>query len=155
MTTEATERRKHRRFPLSIGTMKPLNFRFDGFDHEVPAILVNLSAGGLSMVCFTDPPRIQEVSMRLELPGIAKALLKGRVVRMIRKGETCLIGVQITEFRKKWASIVSKMARAWRVCEDRLAEGERNFCFRSCAYFPVCEKQEKARVFPKSAEPAL
>jgi hypothetical protein len=40
--------------------------------------------------------------------------------------------------------------RAYNECEDRLAQGDRRFCFRDCAFFILCQKDEKARVFPKA-----
>jgi hypothetical protein len=144
------ERRKHPRLPLHLSVAKLVEFKCDGLDQPSPAILVDLSAGGLSMICFALPHLTKNVTFRLELPGLVNAKLQGRVVRAHRKGETYQVAIAFNEFQTEWAHLVAKLAKAYNECEDRLAQGDRRFCVRACAYFALCQKEEKARVFPKA-----
>ena len=144
------ERRKHPRLPLHLSVAKLVDFKCDGLDQASPAILVDLSAGGLSMICFALPQLSKNVTFRLDLPGLVNAKVQGRVVRAHRKGDTYQVAIAFTEFQDQWAHLVAKLVKAYNVCEERLTQGDRHFCFRECAFFPLCQKDEKARVFPKS-----
>jgi hypothetical protein len=144
------ERRRHPRLPLHLSIAKLIDFKCQGQDEPVPAVLVDLSAGGLAMVCFALPRLTQKVTFRLELPGLVNAQLHGHVVRAHRKGETFQIAVAFDEFKEQWAHLVEKLLRAYQVCEERLAQGDRRFCVKECAFFSLCQKDEKARVFPKA-----
>ncbi len=144
------ERRKHPRLPLHLSVAKLVDFTCDGMDQPAPAILVDLSAGGLSMIAFALPSLTKNVTFRLQLPGIVNAQLHGKVVRAHKKGETYQVGIAFTEFKTEWESLVSKLFKAYYICEDRLAQGDRRFCFKQCAFWGLCQKDEKARVFPKA-----
>ena len=146
------ERRRHPRLPLHLSVAKPVDFKCDGLQHPAPAVLVDLSAGGLSMICFALPHMAKDLTFRISLPGLVNAKLKGKIVRARRKGETYQVAIAFSEFQDKWAHLVSKLTKAYNVCEERLQQGDRHFCFRECAFFPLCQKEEKTRVFPKSLE---
>nr|AEQ20595.1 PilZ domain protein [uncultured bacterium CSLF42] len=148
--THTHERRKHSRLPLHLSVAKLVDFKCEGMDQPTPAVLIDLSAGGLAMVCFALPKLSQNVTFRLELPGLVNAQVHGRVVRAHRKGETYQVAIAFTEFQDQWAHLVEKLAKAYKSCEDRLSQGDRRFCFRDCAFFVLCQKDEKARVFPKT-----
>lgn len=148
--TQAHERRKHPRLPLHLSVAKLVDFQCDGLGQPSPAVLVDISAGGLSMVCFVLPTLSQRVTFRLELPGLVNAQVHGRVVRAHRKGETYQVAIAFTEFQEQWAHLVEKLIKAYNACEDRLTQGDRRFCFRECAFFTLCQKDEKARIFPKA-----
>lgn len=144
------ERRKHPRLPLHLSVAKLMDFKCDGLDQPAPAILVDLSAGGLSMVCFALPHLTKNVTFRLDLPGLVNAQIHGKVVRAHKKGETYQVGVAFNELKEEWGRLVGKLIKAYQDCEDRLTQGDRRFCFRACGFFSLCQKEEKGRVFPKA-----
>lgn len=151
--TTLQERRRHPRLPLHLSVAKLMDFKFDKLEQSAPAVLVDLSAGGLAMICFSLPPQTSaDLTFRMSLPGLVNAQLKGKIVRARRKGETYQVAIEFTELQDKWAHMVGKLTKAHMVCEDRLQQGDRRFCFKECAFFPLCGKEEKARVFPKSLE---
>lgn len=150
--TQAAERRKHPRLPLHLSVAKLVDFKCEGLDQPSPAVLVDLSAGGLSMICFALPQIAKQVTFRLNLPHLVNAQLHGEIVRVHRKGETYQVAVQFKEFQQEWSHLVEKLVKAYNVCEERLNQGDRRFCFKDCAFFSLCQKDEKLRVFPKSLE---
>ena len=132
--TKLEERRKHPRLPLHLSVAKLVDFKCEGFDQPSPAILVDLSAGGLSMICFALPPMAQKVTFRLKLPGLVNAQMHGRVVRAHRKGETFRVAVAFTEFQEEWAHLIGKLAKSYKDCQDRYDQGDRLHCPKDCAY---------------------
>ncbi len=148
--TRALERRKHPRLPLHLSVAKLVDFQCDGLEMPAPAILVDLSAGGLSMIAFALPQLTKNVTFRLDLPGFVNAQLHGKIVRAHKKGETYQVAVAFSEFKAEWSGLVSKLVKAYDECEERLAQGDRRFCFKKCAFFSLCQKEEKGRVFPKA-----
>jgi hypothetical protein len=148
--TRVLERRKHPRLPLHLSVAKLVDFKCDGLDLPAPAILVDISAGGLSMIAFALPQLTKNVTFRLDLPGFVNAQLHGKIVRAHKKGETYQVAVAFSEFKTEWSALVSRLVKAYDECEDRLSQGDRRFCFKKCAFFSLCQKEEKARVFPKA-----
>jgi len=139
--TPAThERRKHPRLPLHVSVAKLVDFQCEGLTQ--PAILVDLSAGGLSMICFSMPPMSQKVTFRLALPGLVNANVHGKVVRVHRKGETYRVAVEFTEFQSTWAHLVEKLVKSLASCEERWNQGDRAHCPKECAYHKAFPKNE-------------
>src|SRR5688572_11225451 len=116
-TAHTQERRRHPRLPLHISVVKMVDFECEGLSQ--PAVLVDLSAGGLSMICFALPPMSQKVTFRLSLPGLVNAKVHGRVVRAHRKGETYRVAVEFTEFQEQWAHLVAKLVKSLQICQER------------------------------------
>jgi len=142
MTTKAEERRKHPRLPLHLSVAKLIDFNCEGFDQPSPAVLIDLSAGGLSMICFSLPKMAQRVTFQLKLPKLVSAQLHGRVVRVQRKGETYRVAVEFTEFREEWAHMIGKLAKSYTECQERWNQGERKHCPKECAYHKAFPKEE-------------
>src|SRR5881275_1511358 len=105
------ERRRHPRLPLHLSVAKLVDFKFDGLDQPAPAVLVDLSAGGLAMICFAMPHMTKELTFRMTLPGLVNAKLKGKIIRARRKGETYQVAIEFTEFQDKWEHLISKLAK--------------------------------------------
>ncbi len=145
------ERRKHPRLPLHLSVAKLVDFKCEGLDQPIPAILVDLSAGGLSMVAFALPSIAKQVTFQLDLPGIVNAQLHGRVVRAHKKGETYQVAIAFTEFQEKWAKLVAKLVKSYEQCDYRFAVlGGTPSCSKKCAYHSLLDKDETKRVIRKT-----
>jgi len=140
----AQERRRHPRLPLHLNIAKLIDFKCEGLDAAIPGVLVDLSAGGLAMICFALPAVAQTVTFRLSLPGLVNANVHGRVVRAIKKGETYRVAVEFTEFQSQWAHLVEKLAKSHQICEQRWNEGDRTHCPSECAYHKAFPKEVEA-----------
>jgi len=139
--TAIQERRKHPRLPLHLSVAKLMNFKCEGLDHPAPAILVDLSAGGLSMICFALPQIAKRVTFRLDLPGLASAQMHGRVVRAHRKGDTYHVAIAFTEFQKEWAHMIAKLVKSYNTCQEQWAQGDRLHCPKDCAYHKIFPRE--------------
>src|SRR5688572_2826499 len=105
--THVQERRRHPRLPLHLSVAKMVDFKIEGLDTPAPAVIVDLSAGGLSMICFALPQMSKYIRFRLDLPGFVKAQVQGRIVRAHRKGETYLVAIAFTEFQEQWSNMIT------------------------------------------------
>jgi hypothetical protein len=142
MPTQTHERRKHPRLPLHLSVAKLVDFQIEGLDGTAPAVMVDLSAGGLAMICFAMPPMAQKVTFRLKFPGLVNAQVHGKVVRVHRKGETYHVAVEFTEFREEWAHMISKLVKSHDSCQDRWNQGDRAHCPKECAYHKAFPREE-------------
>jgi hypothetical protein len=149
--TDPKERRKHPRLPLHLSVAKLVDFKCDGLDQPTPAILVDLSAGGLAMIAFALPSIAKNVTFRLQLPGVVDAQLHGRIVRADKKGETYKVAVAFTEYQEKWANLVNKLIKSYEECDYRHAIlGGAPSCSKKCAYHSLLEPDEKVRASRKT-----
>jgi c-di-GMP-binding flagellar brake protein YcgR len=132
--TQTQERRRHPRLPLHLSVAKLVDFKCEGLEQTSPAVLIDLSAGGLAMICFALPAISQRVSLQLKLPGLVNAQLNGRIVHAHRKGETYRVSVEFTEFQKEWEHFIAKLVKSYNECEERWNQGDRKHCPKSCSY---------------------
>lgn len=135
------ERRRHPRLPVHLSVTKLIDFKCEGDDQSIPAVLVDLSAGGLSMVAFALPRLTQKVTFRLDIPGLVSAQLHGHVVRAQRKGETFQVAVAFDEFKEQWAGMINKLITSAKDCEDRWNQGDRKHCPKDCAYHTIFPRE--------------
>ena len=105
------ERRKHRRFSVVEGMVEPITLELEGADslmHKQPAIMTDLSAGGISLLMFVEPPHTKSFQMTLNIPGLEGVPIEAGIVAS-QKGETYSVGLT---FRKisRGAKSIEKMA---------------------------------------------
>ena len=135
------ERRRHPRLPLHLSVAKLIDFKCAGQEQTIPAVLVDLSAGGLAMVAFALPRLTQKVTFRLDIPGLVNAQLHGHVVRAHKKGETFHVAVAFDEFKEQWSHLIIKLIKAAKDCEDRWNQGDRAHCPKECAFHKVFPRE--------------
>ena len=149
-----TERRKHRRFTVVHDLVEPIVLRYaerkgaKGEDipkhlRTQPAILTNLSAGGMSLVTFLAPPHAKIFKMTLTIPGLDGLPIEGKVVRVMKKGEIFNVGIQFIKIAKKYQKRISQMAEDDADCQMRISLGLPDACTGSCAFHKLCSKSQK------------
>ncbi|MBI5631135.1 MAG: PilZ domain-containing protein [Elusimicrobia bacterium] len=142
------ERRRFARFPVMSGVVEPITVNFDandgpGASQGQPAILTNLSAGGMSLILFLEPPRTKKLEMLLSIPGLDKVSLEGKVVRVSEKGQTYNVGIAFTKISKKHQKQLSLMAQDHGDCDMRIALRLPEACVSSCHFHDLCAKPQK------------
>ncbi|HVE12759.1 MAG TPA: PilZ domain-containing protein, partial [Elusimicrobiota bacterium] len=135
---------------------KPAKARKTGDDipkhlHTQPAVLVNLSAGGMSLVTFLAPPHAKVFKMTLTVPGLNHLPIEGRVVRVDKKGDTYNVGIQFTKIAKKYQRQIAHMAEDDQDCHTRVALQLPEACVPTCRFHSLCTKPQKAPHWPPKA----
>lgn len=138
------DRRRFQRFPVVEGMIEPITVNFDMPDapHQ-PAILTNLSAGGMSLILFLAPPRAKKLDMVLSIPGLSEVPVEGKVVRVIEKGQTFNVGIMFTKISKKHENQISTMAQDHEDCETRIELKLPDACVPDCRFAALCAKPQK------------
>lgn len=108
-----------------------------------PAILTNLSAGGMSLILFLEPPRTKRLEMVLSIPGLTRIPIEGRVVRINEKGQTYNVGIAFTKIGKKHRDRISGMAQDHIDCETRISLKLPEVCVQTCSFHALCAKPQK------------
>ena len=162
--TNPTERRKHARFPIVSSLIEPITLRYAAPKASrgarkvatteamtQPAILTNLSAGGMQLITFLAPPHAKRLDMVLNLPGFDHMPVTGRVVRVHEKGETFVIGIEFLKIQKKHQKRISEMAVDNLDCETRVSLSLPEACVPNCRFHLLCHKAQKAPHWPPRA----
>jgi hypothetical protein len=160
----SAERRKHRRFAVVHDLIEPIVLRYteakgekpkgEGIPKHLrtqPAILTNLSAGGMSLVTFLAPPHARIFKMTLTIPGLDHLPIEGRVVRVTRKGETFNVGIEFTKIAAKYRKLINAMGEDDADCQTRLSLGLPEACVPACSFHRLCSKPQKAPHWPPRA----
>lgn len=159
----ANERRRHHRFAVVSGLVEPIVLRYampkgsksaEGVPFHLqtqPAILTNLSAGGMSLVTFLAPPHTKIFKMTLTIPGLNKLPIEGRVVRVVKKGETFSVGIEFVRIADKYRKKINRMAEDDKDCQTRLSLGLPEACVPTCSFHLMCSKVQKAPHWPPRA----
>jgi hypothetical protein len=139
------ERRQHRRFSVVEGMIEPISLELAGKGvHDQPAIMTDLSAGGMSILMFVAPPHTKSFEMVLEIPGLEKTPIEASVVRVLQKGETYNVGLSFTKIAKKVQDRIAHMADDNADCETRVALRLPEACVPDCKFHTLCAKPVKA-----------
>ena len=154
---QAPERRKHARFALVGNLIEPITLRYASpkpkkGEKKVatsgalmqPAILTNLSAGGMQLITFLAPPHAKRLDMVLNLPGFDHMPVTARVVRVHEKGETFVVGIQFVRIQKRHQKRINEMAVDNLDCDTRLSLSLPESCVRDCRFHYLCHKTQKA-----------
>lgn len=138
------ERRKYRRIPtISVVKEALIESQDLNLKTEIPAILFNLSAGGLALITFLSIPQDSFIHMNFNLDGLKLKDVEGKVVRVEGKKKTYLVVVAFTKIRDEVKNRINMMADAFDLCETRISLGEENVCSQACSYYQLCSKPVK------------
>ena len=131
------ERRKHRRFSVDEGMAEPIPLAIEGADsamHQQPAIMTDLSAGGISLLMFVEPPHTKSFQMTLSIPGLEGVPIEASVVRVHQKGETYSVGLTFKKIPREAQKSIEKMAEDSADCQTRTSLGLPDACGSDCPF---------------------
>jgi len=142
-----TDRRKHNRFPLIKDLAEPIDLfvQGEGKPRGIPAVITDLSAGGMSMVVFAHITGDTKLKLVINLPGVQGLEVEGHVAWTEAKGDTTAVGVQFTRISAEDSRHINHMAEDFQDCETKLSFGLKDVCFKQCAYWPLCHKPVKLK----------
>ncbi len=115
-----------------------------------PAVLTNLSAGGMSVVLFCRPPAARSLQMVLSLPGLRRLPVEGRIVRSTAKGETFSLGISFSRIAVRHRQLLERMAEDNTDCDTRIGLRLPESCMAECAFHPLCSKPQKGPYWPRA-----
>ena len=162
----STDRRRHPRVSVVSDLVEPIVLRYapDKTEKQTqggavipkhlrtqPAVLTNLSQTGMALITFLAPPHAKKFKMTLTIPGIDNLPVEGRVVRVQRKGETYVVGIEFTKIAKKYQNKIKQMADDDCDCNTRISLGLPEACVPDCSFHLLCTKTQKAPHWPPRA----
>lgn len=138
--------RKQKRIPLLKNIAEPVNIRIPSLNGSAqPAVMVDLSSGGMSFILFSSVPVKVHVVMILDLPGLKGAKVEGHVVRVEEKGDTAKVAIAFSAIKPETAHRIDQMAHDHNSCESRIALVAEKICYASCHYWDLCGKPQKGK----------
>lgn len=146
------ERRRHRRFSVVRGMVEPIELELPaeaGTKGAQPAIMTDLSAGGMSLLMFCEPPRAKGIQMVLTIPGLDRVPIEAAIVRVYQKGQTYNVGLSFKKIARKAQERIEAMADDNSDCETRLALRLPEACVPDCRFHALCAKPVKAPYWKK------
>ena len=141
------ERRQHRRFQVVDGMIEPITLEMEGVEaanKKVPAIMTDLSAGGMSLLMFIEPPHAKTFQMTLSIPGLEDVAIQASVARVHQKGETFSVGLSFVKIPKDAQKRIEKMAEDSADCETRTALRLPDACGPDCPFHSLFSPKAKA-----------
>jgi hypothetical protein len=141
------DKRRHKRFPVMKDLAEPVDlFVMDGpTPKDLPAVLTNISCGGMSLVVFAHVQGETKLKLLLNVPGLEGLEFQGRVAWTHSKGETTTIGVQFNHITPEAVKRITRMAESFQDCELKISFGLKDVCFKTCHFWPLCAKPVKLK----------
>ena len=137
------ERRIHLRFP-TLSVIKTVEISSPDGKTDIPAIMCDVSAGGMAMITFLPLPANSEIELDLNMPDINLKKVTARIVRVEEKNGTFLIALEFVSLDKSVRQKINAMALDWQRCKERQAVGEKTEC-PDCSYYNLCNKEAKKK----------
>lgn len=140
------ERRKHPRLPILHGILEPIEIEFytqrkEGSNSQ-PAILSDLSAGGMRLITFLEPPHTSDISILLKIDK-KPISVKGKIAWIKQKGEVYMIGIEFIEISKENQKRIDDMANDYIDCDVRISLKLPDICIKECRAHILCNKPQK------------
>lgn len=115
---------------------------------SVPAILTNISGGGMSIIVFggqeffTEKAKIQVIA---NLPGMAHAKIEGQIMHVRSHAEMQTLGVRFMTLAHDVRLRIQKIVGDYDDCETRISINIPEVCTgHACHYFGLCKKIQKS-----------
>jgi hypothetical protein len=113
---------------------------------EVPAVLTNLSAGGMALVVFAHVSGESKLKLGvgrswLGRPRTARPRGLDDAQRRHHRRRGCVSSIS----KKRPLTALIEMAEDFQDCELKLSFGVKDVCFRKCHYFALCGKPVKLK----------
>jgi len=146
------ERRKHVRLPILHGILEPVEIEFFTKDADTkpqPAILSDLSAGGMRLITFLEPPHSKTLNIVLKIDNLKEMPVNGEISWVKRKGEVYMVGISFTSISKENKEKINNMAEDYADCDTRIALKLPEVCVETCKAHSLCNKPHKNDTFFK------
>ncbi|HAH30806.1 MAG TPA: hypothetical protein DCL44_00655 [Elusimicrobia bacterium] len=142
------ERRQHVRLPILHGILEPVDVQFSakekgGKSRPQPAILVDLSAGGMRLITFLEPPHSNELNIILKLAGIKEIPVTGKISWVKERGGVFMNGISFTGISPDDRKRVNEMAEDYADCDTRMILKLPEVCVETCRAHGLCNKPQK------------
>ena len=142
------ERRQHVRLPMLHGILEPVEIEFftkDSHGHPVPqpAILADLSAGGMRLITIMAPPHTKELNILLKLNGVKQMPVTGKISWVKDKGGVFMNGISFSDISHDDRKRINEMAEDYSDCDTRYALKLPEVCVETCRAHGLCNKPQK------------
>ena len=142
------ERREHVRLPILHGILEPVEIEFyttntHGQSVPQPAILSDLSAGGMRLITFMAPPHTKELNIILKLNGVKEMPVTGKISWVKDKGGVFMNGISISHISHDDKKRINEMAEDYSDCDTRTALKLPEVCVETCRAHGLCNKPQK------------
>lgn len=142
------ERRQHVRLPMLHGILEPVEIEFyttdtHGKSVPQPAILSDLSAGGMRLITFMAPPHTKELNIILKLDGAKEMPVTGKISWVKDKGGVFMNGISFSHITHDDRKHINEMAEDYSDCDTRTALKLPEVCVETCRANGLCNKPQK------------
>jgi hypothetical protein len=142
------DRRKHKRFsataflhtPVYLSPLPPY------FGHPVKGKLIDLSAGGLSVLIGEIIPQETFLSLILTFPDNSKIESIIKVRHAVPRGKGYLHGIEFLNPPAYMVEKIDKMSSDYIDCENRIQAAASEVCRMNCAFFTMCNKPQRTEL---------
>ncbi|MBI2069429.1 MAG: PilZ domain-containing protein [Elusimicrobia bacterium] len=155
-----SERRKYPRIPIAADLAEPVeivllrqqsNGRISTTNghkaHRIPAILANISAGGMALVAFGEKEifaRVRRIHLVANIPGFERAKIEGNLVHVRSREGIQTLGVRFAAVAKKLKDRIRHLIDDYSDCETRIGLRLPEVCTgQTCRFFNLCKKAQK------------
>ena len=142
------ERREHVRLPMLHGILEHVEIEFytkntRGESVPQPAILADLSAGGMRLITFMAPPNTKELNILLKLNGVKQIPVTGKISWVKDKGGVFMNGISFSDISHDDRKRINEMAEDYSDCDTRYALKLPEVCVETCRAHGLCNKPQK------------
>jgi hypothetical protein len=139
------ERRKHRRVRLSPLIIEPVQIRVPNVKgHQLlPAIISDLSAGGMAMLTYVKIPTDTHIAVDFNLKGLKLGNVKGKILQVRSHYNTHVVIIKFDKLQRGVQNHIEHIAMDYEDCEIKWTRGDKNICYKSCEYYAFCSKSIK------------
>jgi hypothetical protein len=104
---------------------------------------IPLSAGGMRLITFLEPPHSNELNIILKLVGVREIPVIGNISWVKEKGGVFMNGISFTSISHENRKKINEMAEDYADCDTRIALKLPEVCVKTCLSHGLCNKPQK------------
>lgn len=136
-------RRKHQRLPVIKDFAREVNILIG--KEKLNGIILNLSAGGILLLTYSNLPKDSNLTLSFHLPNIETQPIQGKIIRVKQKAVMYEIAIEFLQIDTLDSKRINRIAIDYNDCENKIALGAKDVCRKECSYFDLCDKVNKLK----------
>jgi len=137
-----TEKRKYLRLPIMHQIGEPIDMVINGKISQ--GVIIDLSAGGMLILGYANIMVDSEIKITIDIRSLKTKTITGKAIWTKAEANNMYkTGIEFTEIESVDFIHINRMASDSKDCDIKIASGVKKVCFRKCAFYGICDKQQK------------
>lgn len=139
------EKREHLRLPIIHQIGEPIDMMING--EILQGVIIDLSAGGMLILGYANIMVNSEIRITIDIENLKTKNITGKAIwTKAEDNNMYKTGIKFIDIDPVDFININRMGVDNNECDAKIAQGEKNVCFRKCNFYVSCNKEQKIKL---------